>query len=418
MTPPNPQPVLPVEGAFSDAEKVFITEQPPGLFPDNQNSNWGALRAVLTDEMQDAVTQLDDLFNELFIDTASPYLSKWETQMGLPISSGLSDARRRTNLSSRRARANFTHARIAALVERYISDTFGAAAEFSGAGISLAGGIPLYSGASNPSTLYRIYEDIRNFAYTIWIRSDVTPDMVALLRELNWITPAHIAVTVDNTHANVLSYWREIRNKQPQQWYQLDNDATDFSGNTGFNGTFFNAPANVASLVSVAAGGGSAMSFNGTTQYMTAPSSPLGDLFSIEMWIKPTNFTGNPRLVTKGGTSYEIYIDSTGVVRLQVPATATIVAHSSISLTAGQVYHIVVEKNGATAKIFINGVDRTIVDSTVVVFADNANPITVARYDSGASNFYNGVIDDLAFYTRQLTASEVLRDYNTGINVA
>jgi hypothetical protein len=118
-----------------------------------------------------------------------------------------------------------------ALIESYIGDTFGAPTEFGAGGIGLsAGGTTLYGESAAVGTLYRVYEDIRNFAYAVWIKNTVTPDIASLTRELKWITPAHITMTLDNTKANILDYMRTVLNLQPVGFWRL-NDLTDSSGN-------------------------------------------------------------------------------------------------------------------------------------------------------------------------------------------
>jgi hypothetical protein len=199
MPMPNPQPTLPVETVTTDLEQLFISEQPAGILPENQNSNFGTLRKVLTDEMQIALDQITTLFANLFIATAdTDGLTQWETELGLPNAAGSRpDARRRTDLGSHRSLALFTRTRRRLLVEKFITDTFGAPPEFSPGGISLVGGIPLASESSGSiDTLYNIIEDIPNFSYEVQISNSVDPDIPGLTRELLWMTPAHISFTI------------------------------------------------------------------------------------------------------------------------------------------------------------------------------------------------------------------------------
>jgi hypothetical protein len=196
MAIPNPQPTLPAEGVYTESERLFIAEEPLGLFPGNQNSNWGLLRGVLTDEIEIIVGQLNALFNEMFIETSSALLTNWEEQAGIPNGSGFDDGHRRTSIESRRIRAPFTRTRRKELVERYIGDTFGTPASFDGSGISLVGGIPLHSTTGVVTSFYSIIEDVENFSYEVQISNSVDPDITGLTRELAWMTPAHISFTI------------------------------------------------------------------------------------------------------------------------------------------------------------------------------------------------------------------------------
>lgn len=193
---PNDQPTLPVEAALSETERLFISEEPPNLFPGNQNSNWGLIRKIITDQVEIARGYLDDLHNEMFVETSSGLLPDWETQQGLPVSTNLDDAHRRTAIASRVIQTPFTRTRRKNIVERFINDTFGTPASFSSGGISLSGGIALHSEFGDVSSLYHIVENVENFSYEVQISNSVDPDLVGLERELLWFTPAHISFTI------------------------------------------------------------------------------------------------------------------------------------------------------------------------------------------------------------------------------
>lgn len=193
---PSDQPALPVEGAFSEMERLFISEEPPGVFPPNQNSNWGLIRRIVTNQLEIARGQLDDLHNEMYVETASGLLADWETQQGLPVSTNYDDAHRRTTVASRVMQTPFTRTRRKEIVERFINDTFGTPAEFSSGGISLSGGIALHSEPGDVSSLYHIIENVENFSYEVQISNSVDPDLTGLERELTWFTPAHISFTI------------------------------------------------------------------------------------------------------------------------------------------------------------------------------------------------------------------------------
>lgn len=199
MSPmPNTQPLLPAEGVKTDIEQLFIDEQPPNLFPSNQNSNFGFLRYVLSKTFQDAMDQLIALTNEMFIATSTDYLTRWELEMGLPQDlDGMSIALRRIFLLNRRIIAPFTRTRRRQLVELFIEETFGTVVEFTPDGIPLTpGGVSLFDDAGDVSMLYTITENITNFSYEVWVDSGVDIDQVGLQRELEWITPAHISFDI------------------------------------------------------------------------------------------------------------------------------------------------------------------------------------------------------------------------------
>lgn len=193
------QPTLPVEIAPSDAEFDFMELSPAGLFPENQNSNFGfAIRKLWCDRIQELADQQTTMFNEKFAATATQFLDDHERQYGLPIApTSLSIAQRRQQVGNRIRIGAFTHTRRKLIVESFITATFGNPIQLTPAGVPLsAGGIPLYGEGGDVSTLYRIVEDIENFHYDVRIKNTVTPDDAGLHRELDRITPSFFSYTV------------------------------------------------------------------------------------------------------------------------------------------------------------------------------------------------------------------------------
>ncbi len=78
------QPILPIEGSFTDAESNFVDESPPGLFPENQDSNWGYRRKIYSDVIQTLYEQLKLIYAERFPQTSQEFLDEWEITVGLP----------------------------------------------------------------------------------------------------------------------------------------------------------------------------------------------------------------------------------------------------------------------------------------------------------------------------------------------
>jgi hypothetical protein len=429
----NPQPTLPAEGTYTDIERLFIAEEPPGLLPSNQNSNWGLFRRVISDELQEAVDELSALFSESFIDTASAYLSDWEVQMGLPISTNQTDAHRRSVLKSRRTRAPFTRSRIAALIESYVGDTFGAPTEFGAGGIGLsAGGTTLYGESAAVGTLYRVYEDIRNFAYAVWIKNTVTPDIASLTRELKWITPAHITMTLDNTKANILDYMRTVLNLQPAGFWRL-NDLTDSSGNanglTANGGITAGGVASPGLLVATGNSDNAATLFDGVDDYLvsntSAPISAEGRLFfSVGAWIKTA--TANKYILAKPKSSsseYALFLDAAGHVVFQTGNQVFDYRSvtSSTTVTDNVAHHVVgvFDLARGVQEIYIDKVLRGSISVTAPIWAGGfTSPLSIGKYSGGGVDNFNGTIDEVAVYDHALTLAEISRVYDTGKNIA
>src|SRR5262245_15407249 len=85
-TPTKFQPTIPTQtGGSTEAEQNSIDETPPNIFPENQESNWGFKRRIFCNTLQEAIEQLNTIYNERFIDSTVVFLDEWEEQMGVPI---------------------------------------------------------------------------------------------------------------------------------------------------------------------------------------------------------------------------------------------------------------------------------------------------------------------------------------------
>lgn len=192
------QPTLPAPEPLTELEGAYIEDQPSGLFPENQDSNFGFYRRQFTNTLQDVANQLGSLYNERFPDTSTQYLKYWEEEVGLPqMPAGLSVIQRQALVSQRLKKGYFSRSRRNKIIEDAISATFGAAATFGTSGLVLGvGGVPLHSGLTSAAGYYKVIEDIPNFQYFVYIDSRVSVDMVSLLRELSRATPGGLRLTI------------------------------------------------------------------------------------------------------------------------------------------------------------------------------------------------------------------------------
>lgn len=161
MTTPF-QPTLPNEVPFTEAEISFIDDSPPGLYPENQNSNYGLLRKANTDQIQRLIDQLELIYNERFVRTSSTFIDVWEKEMGLPVNpQGKSLDQRRVAVLGRIAKGPFTRTRRARTVEGFIVATFGGPIQIFPEGVALSpAGTPLYAEFADVKTLYEIRENV------------------------------------------------------------------------------------------------------------------------------------------------------------------------------------------------------------------------------------------------------------------
>ena len=159
------------------------------------------------------------------------------------------------------------------------------------------------------------------------------------------------------------------------------------------------------------------ISFNGSSQYLSVPSSSAfafsGD-FTVESWVYLTS-----------GSTYQFLMgsSSTGgmMIGLNVPISGTptiaVGTHnvawvlnfgSSISIPTATWCHIAITRSGSTNRAFINGVQlgSNITDSTSWAFTSNSPFIAT----NALSNFFGGnisnlrIVNGVAVYTSNFTA--------------
>ncbi|MBI2024268.1 LamG domain-containing protein, partial [Candidatus Giovannonibacteria bacterium] len=203
--------------------------------------------------------------------------------------------------------------------------------------------------------------------------------------------------------------------------------ALDSSGNNN-TGTLTNGPLWTTGKI------GGALNFDGVNDYVRVNDPGAGSVldlpgnFTISAWAKfdafPDVSPGKyPRIVQKGfaagdSGTWSLAIDTGGtpdnVVSLAVNGNGFF-ARGGTSLSINTWYHIVATKNGATATIFINGVQ----DGSVGTFPSGNIDSNNAAMDFGKSTgnsdgAMDGLIDDVRIYNRALSAQEISDIYNAG----
>ena len=182
---------------------------------------------------------------------------------------------------------------------------------------------------------------------------------------------------------------------------------------------------------------GNAFTFNGTNAYVSLPRTTnefdfTGD-FSISVWIKPTANSANYKILQNFyGTSttnrygYILYLQS-GRVRFATykgntgALSASNIAQSSTVISSNTWYHIVITKTlGSALKMYINGVLQTLTviegDLSFTPVYSSLNQVNIgSTFNNGLrGDYFNGQIDALNIWQKELTQSEITELYNSG----
>jgi hypothetical protein len=167
-----------------------------------------------------------------------------------------------------------------------------------------------------------------------------------------------------------------------------------------------------------------AAAFLGGTMKVPYSASLNSPEFSGELWYKPDAAPGTGTALSRADWAgnrkgWVIYtLGSTWNLRIYNNVTvASAISISSANYTIGAWHHIAFSYDGATAKLYVNGV----LEATGTKTYDYAAPVNQAFSVSrrNDNNFAaNGTADEVALYTNVLSAAAVAAHYQAGINPA
>jgi len=410
-------PTIPPEGTYTAAERRFISNQPPGLWPENQDSVFGQLRRVLTDQIQVNRDKIDVLGQELFVQTAFLYLALWEEQLGAAIKPlGKTDAQRRAILLARNKYGAFTRTQRDSMIADFVNTTFGQPAAFTLLGIPFtAGGIPFYGPFADAYTLFRVYENPAAYSYEVFIKNTNTPDIGALTRELARVTPAGISFTIDNTLVNILNYVKLMRDYGPSGYWKLGVNFNDFSGNS-LSLSNSGVPTSVAPIVQNT--DSNASDFTASPYLFRADHALLKPAanMTLKVWINSDNVTTRRGIFDK--TEYFLQVNATGKVQFSISVNGGIFNNliSVAGLSTSTTYQIVATFDGSAMRLYINGA----LDSTLVIPGGGAIDQSASAFEIGrvaGGNLFDGRIDEPGIFSYPWSPARVLADFKTGTNV-
>ncbi len=214
-------------------------------------------------------------------------------------------------------------------------------------------------------------------------------------------------------------------------WLKFDDGsgtvATDSSGNAR-NGTLVNNPSWITGKV------GGALQFNGTSNYVQVTKFALNPSFSVAMWFKPTagSLTGS-----NGGYHYMFSwgpaLSADGIALWCTTATepgigcclrafaaddndsnfpdssAFTLADANVHFNDGNWHHValtVSKTNGR--RVYLDGSLKANDTGYGGDYINPASDIFIGgRYDKDSSRFFNGGVDDVRIYDKELSSSEV-----------
>jgi hypothetical protein len=159
---------------------------------------------------------------------------------------------------------------------------------------------------------------------------------------------------------------------------------------------------------------GQSLLFDGVDDYVACGADSSLDFttenFTIEFWMKPEVMLVAGVAVYKGTHAqkgYYIAIHQTGYVYfITSQGGATQETRSYSDIVAGTWFHVVVVRDGVKGSIYINGVDRTVLQPDIIDPVTSDEVFCISAYQ-GIANFYKGLCDEVRVYGRALSIEEV-----------
>jgi RHS repeat-associated protein len=216
-------------------------------------------------------------------------------------------------------------------------------------------------------------------------------------------------------------YASTILSDAPVAYWRLGEaagtSATDATGN-GISGTYAGGftlaqPGGIAGDPdpAVALNGGS-----GLVDVKPFPALKPGSAVTVEAWINPTGVPGgaifaSPEQAAGGG--YLLNFVNAGHVRMNIaPTTGSWTAADSITVPpAGKWTYVAGSWDGANIRIYVNGVVEATQPAATMVYGATSTDPQIGRYN-GAS--FGGTIDEVAVYSRALTAAQIMAHWSAG----
>ncbi|MFH1119396.1 MAG: LamG-like jellyroll fold domain-containing protein [Bacteroidota bacterium] len=200
-------------------------------------------------------------------------------------------------------------------------------------------------------------------------------------------------------------------------YYPFNGNANDESGN-GNNGVVHEAAltTNRANIENAA------YSFNGINNYIVVEDNSNLDLtsqLSISGWMYKYVNVPWASMVTKGGTynnvdnNYTVHNNpSNGIVFTNDETSGACVDNSSFEVPVNEWHHITVTFDESVVKMYLDGVlDTLSILPCNLQLQVNTSQLFIGLDIPGASEYFNGKLDDIRIYNRGLTADEIIQLY-------
>ena len=202
----------------------------------------------------------------------------------------------------------------------------------------------------------------------------------------------------------------------------LDEGSGTIAGDTGGagnDGTLING---AAFELTSGDGSNSSVRFDGVNDYIDLGTlDAAGSGLTLACWLNADAFPGSsndPRLISKASSTAgndHVFmlstISSSGVKlrgRIRIGGTTTTLIATSGNLATGTWHHAALTYDGATMRLYLDGVEVGSTALSGVVDTDVSIPVTIGAQPPGAGRrFFDGLIDDVRILQRPMSPAEI-----------
>lgn len=216
-----------------------------------------------------------------------------------------------------------------------------------------------------------------------------------------WISLPHAKAAADT---GLVGYW-----KFDEGSGTIAHDSSQYGNNGTVNGAQW-----------VSGVKGTALKFNGASDYVSVPDSPSleisGNQMTAEYWMKlavdwQAGMSTNYDIYDKGDSYVGSMTGGTGAHRFNLPYYQPLLETDKDSWISGVWYHIADVYNGTHLNLYVNGVlDKSAPSSAPSVSTSTISFVIGAQSLLAYPWYFNGTLDEFALYNYARTATQIAVD--------